>query len=411
MKTRFAFSLGYRYTRSARSNGLLSFLSSVSMAGLVVGISLLVTVLSVMNGFERELRERIVGLLPQASIYHAGGVKNWPELAEKIRQTQGVTAVAPFIQVDALLSHRNTAEPLLIYGVDVEAEKTVSLIGEYVDEATLQQLNASNDGLLLGADIAERLNLDVGANVMIIAPGRFQGDSAQIAFFTLLALVRSNSQLDQSLAIANLKGLRALNPDRLDSVDGLRLKFDDLDDAPYIAGRLVRELGPTYYQSNWQRSHGNLYHAIQMSKKMVGLLMSLVVALAAFNIVSTMIMVVTEKQSNIAILRTLGASSKNILTIFLSQGFLIGVAGTGIGLILGCAFVAVLQPFVHFLEGLLGSTFLHSDVYPLTDIPAQILLSDLVNVGFTSLFLVFIASLYPAWRASRLQPADVLRYE
>ncbi len=411
MQARYAFAMGYRYTRSSRKSGLLSFLSSVSMAGLIIGVSLLVTVLSVMNGFERELRERILGLLPQASIYQAGGLADWPALAQDLNQIDGVSATAPFIQVDALISYRNRAEPVVFYGIDVDEEKRVSLIPSFVEESILSKLDADKRGILLGVEIAERLQIKPGTNVMLIAPGNNRSKDAQIEFFHVLALVRSNSQLDQTLALANIEGLRLLKPDRAESVDGLRLKFERLDAAPYIAGKIARELGPTFYQSNWQRTHGNLYHAIQMSKKMIGLLMSLVVALAAFNIVSTMILVVTEKQSNIAILRTLGASSKEILFIFLSQGFFIGVGGTLLGIGLGCLFVVLLQPFVTALERLLGAPFLHSDVYPLTEIPAQISLIDLAGVGITSITLVFFASLYPAWRASRTQPAEVLRYE
>lgn len=408
----YSIGIGWRYTRATKKSGLLSFLSSISMAGLILGVSLLVLVLSVMNGFERELKERILGLLPQASIYQAGGMEDWRALENVVSQYPSVVASAPFIQVNGLLSYRQNTVPALIYGMDVQSELGISNLAEFVEEDTLNAIVQSKNKILLGLDLAKKLNVDVGAELMVLAPNTASRSSAKVAYLEVAGLVHSKSELDQSLVLANIHGLSSLRPQALHGkVDGLRLKFDDLDKAPWIAGRIVQNLGPQYYQSNWRRTHGNLYHAIQMSKKMVGLLMSLIVALAAFNVVSTLILVVIEKQSSIAILRTLGASSGDILRIFVVQGVVIGAGGVALGLLIGGVMVQIIEPFVALLESLFNIQFLHSDTYPLTDIPAEIRWGDILRVASTAMVLVFIATLFPAWKASRLQPAEVLRYE
>jgi len=228
----------------------------------------------------------------------------------------------------------------------------------------------------------------------------------------IAGIIKSQSELDQTLIIARLDGIDAIRPSSLrGKVDGLRLQFEDLDQAPWLSNKLAFELGREYYQTNWQRTHGNLYHAIKMSKTMVALLMSLIVALATFNVVSTLILVVTEKQGSIAILRTLGAKSNDILRIFIVQGLLIGAGGVGLGILFGLLFVQLLGPFVTLLESVFQLQFLHSDVYPLTDIPVQVRFSDILTVTGIAMVLVFAATLFPAWKASKLQPADVLRYE
>ena len=407
--------LGLRYTRAsntARKGGMLSFLSAISMAGLVLGVSLLVIVLSVMNGFERELRERILGLMPQASIFHARGIEDWRSLATQVASFPGVEAAAPFVQIHALLSRGQDAVPAVIYGVDVDYERRISRIAEFVDAEAMQRFAGNNGGILLGVDIAKKLRLELGDDVMVIVPGEQRGQTALIHYLKMLGTINSGSELDQTLVLASISGLAPLrNAREKNRVDGLRVSFTELDRAPELARAIVQELGPVYYQSNWTRTHGNLYHAIQMSKSLVGLLMSLIVALAAFNVVSTLMLVVVEKRASIAILRTLGASSSQIMLTFVVQGLLIGIGGIVLGMLSGCALVLVLEPALQLLEQLSGWKFLHSDVYPLTEIPADIQLSDLGHIALISLVLVLFATLYPAWRATRLLPAEVLRYE
>lgn len=404
--------IGLRYTRASRRGGMLSFLSTMSMAGLVLGVSLLVIVLSVMNGFERELRDRILGLMPQGSIYRAGGIEDWNELSAYLEQKDGVSAAAPFVEVHALLSYRNETAPALIYGIDVDREKRVSQIASFVSEAILKELADSGEKLLIGRGIAEKLNLSVGTKLMVVAPAPDSISEAKFSYFSVLGIIDTESELDQSLVVANWQSLASLrSKDRAQGVDGIRLKFDRLDEAPRLSRAISRNLGPIYYQSNWQRTHGNLYHAIQVSKRMVGLLMSLIVALAAFNVVSTLVLVVTEKQSSVAILRTLGASSGDIQKIFMTLGLLIGAGGLALGLVLGVGVVLVIEPMVRGVESLTGFQFLYSDVYPLTKIPAEIQPADLIMVTLVASVLIFLATILPARKAAKLQPADILRYE
>lgn len=412
MKLPYTVSVGLRYTRASKKSGMLSFLSSISMFGLILGIALLIVVLSVMNGFERELRERILALMPQASLFQAGGVEDWPDLQQQLLSYPEVTGASPFVRLNTLLSHRGNTEPALLYGVDLASERKISLLEAFVDSNAMRHFESQDAGVLLGAELALTLQINVGDDMMVIAPGSTQRAAAQIAYLPVLGLIDSNTELDQNLALAKLTALDTLRADGLKGkVDGMRLAFERLDDAPYIAMQIANDMGPTFYQTNWRRTHGNLYHAIQVSKNMVGLLMSLIVALAAFNIVSTLFLVVTEKQASIAILRTLGASPKAVLAIFMTQGLAIGTGGVAIGVIIGCAISLVLEPVLQTVERIFGLQFIHSDAYPLSEIPSQIVVSDVLMVVVISMILVFLATVFPAITAMRLQPAQVLRYE
>lgn len=412
MSLPYSIDIGLRYTRASKKSGMLSFLSSISMLGLVVGVALLIVVLSVMNGFERELRERILALMPQASLYQAGGVEDWVALQQNVVGQEGVIGAAPFVRISALFANRGKTHPGLLYGVDIEAEKRVSLIEEFVSTEALSRFESNTSHLLVGGDLARALELQIGDELMVIAPGGSRRKSAKIAYMPVAGLIESGTELDQNLVLAKIAGLDTLRASHLaGKVDGLRLEFESLDSAPYGATKIANKLGPSYYQTNWQRTHGNLYHAIRVSKNMVGLLMSLIVALAAFNIVSTLILVVTEKRASIAILRTLGASSRDILMIFVVQGVIIGAGGIVVGVLLGCGLSLVLEPALMAIESALNFKFLQSDTYPLSQIPSEIQLADVVSVVVTAMLLVLIATIMPAIKASRIRPAEELRYE
>lgn len=408
---RFSLFIGARYTGARKKSQLVSFLSAVSMAGLVVGVGLLIAVLSVMNGFDRDLREKILGLVPQAAIYHYYAIDDWPTLVDRIEDKDGVVAAAPFIQVNALASVKKETAAILLYGIDVQREQKVSLINDYIRQDSLQKLEREIDTVVLGYGIAQRLQVSVGDRTMLVAPSRTAESTApHIAYFTVVDIIQSNTELDQVLALTSLDTAAKLAGTE-GQVDGIRLKLDDLFQAPTIAYGIVASLSPGYYQTNWTRTHGNLYYAIQMSKNMVGLLMSLIVAIAAFNVISTLIMVVTDKRGDIAILRTLGASSRVILLTFLCQGCLIGITGIAIGVVLGCGLSLGLQRVVQCVERVFNVQFLHSDVYPLTYLPTEIRWDDIVQVVCVAMFLVLIAAIYPAWRATKIAPAEALRYE
>lgn len=403
--------IGLRYTGARRRSRSVSFLSGVSVAGLAVGISLLVLVLSVMNGFDRELRERILGLVPQAAIYHREKIEDWQSLKRRLETLDGVAAAAPFVELHGLVSHRNATAAVVLYGFDPIAEASVSLINEYVLPEVRARLLDQQAVLLLGKNVADELGVSTGDKVMVVVPNAAtRAATPSLAYFEVAQVIESKTELDATLALTSLSQAANLSgfPER---VSGVRLKLDQLFQAPNLMYRVGLELGPEYYSSNWTRTHWNLYQAIQMSKNLVGLLMSLIVAIAAFNVVSTLVLVVVDKQGDIAILRTLGASGRQIMLVFVVQGAIIGVMGTGLGVIFGCLFALSVESVVAGVELLFGVQFLQSDVYPLTYLPTEIRLSDITSVVITALSMSLLATIYPAWKATRVQPAVALRYE
>ncbi|WP_045859953.1 lipoprotein-releasing ABC transporter permease subunit [Teredinibacter purpureus] len=412
MKVWLPLFVGLRYVGAQRRSQLVSFLSAISISGLVVGVALLVVVLSVMNGFDRELREKILGLVPQATIKHREGLDNWQYVVDQLKGNADIVGIAPFVELNGLVSFRKKTEPVLLYGIDPQYETKVSDIERYVIDTNLLTLLAQNDtSLLLGSAVATKIGVAVGDKVMVVVPGsEGERSSAKVDYFTLIGIIDSKTELDHTLALTGLEQASNL-AGMAGKVSGVRLKLRDLFAAPRVVYTSLIKLGAGYTGTNWTRTQGNLYHAIQMSKNLVGLLMSLIVGIAAFNVVSTLIMVVIDKQGEIAILRTLGTSTKTIMAIFIVQGSVIGLVGTSLGIALGCLMAMGVQGFVQFIEGVFHIQFLQSDVYPLTYLPSEIRSTDLFRIASTALSLSFIATLYPAWKATRVQPAEALRYE
>jgi lipoprotein-releasing system permease protein len=402
--------IGLRYTGAQRNSQLVSFFSGVSITGLVVGVGLLITVLSIMNGFDRELRQKILALVPQAAVYERGGTQDWWALQSRLEMRPRIQAAAPFIQLDGLVSHRGNAQPVVLYGVVPEEEARVSRLAEFLSDDVLRRLQDEPDQLVLGHSIAERLGVTEGEQLMVVVPGERAGTAPRIHYFTLLKILHTRTELDNSLAISHLTSAARLTATP-EKITGMRLRVDDLFAAREVVWQALNELGRSYYGTSWQNTHGNLYQAIHMSKKLVALLMSLIVAIAAFNVVSTLVMVVVEKQGDIAILRTLGASTGEIMAIFMVQGTLIGIIGTVLGVVCGVLLSWLAQPLLRLFEILLDVRFLKSDVYPLTYLPIEISPADILQVSVTAMLMSFLATLYPAWRASRTRPAEILRYE
>ena len=403
--------IGLRYTRSRRSSQLVSFISAISIVGLSLGVGLLIVVLSVMNGFEKELRERILGIVPQAALYHRAGLEDWQDLQRQLLLDPSVKGAAPFVQLQGMISFRAEAAPVSIYGIEPHFEAQISVVENYLPAGALQLLSQNAAGLILGKGVADKLGLEKGKRVTLIVPQpRLKNRPPAFIQLDLLAILSSGTELDNSLALINLQTASELSPFP-GRVAGLRLQFDNLFEAPGKINQIVGSLPFGYYGSDWTRTHGNLYHAIQISKSLVGLLLLLIIAIAAFNVVSTLVMVVVDKQGDIAILRTLGAGSRDIMTIFMVQGSLIGVIGTGFGLIVGLSLSLCVQDLVAWLEHILHIQFLKSDVYPISYLPADIRASDVAVVAITALVMSFLATLYPAWRASQINPAQALRYE
>jgi len=407
--SKYVFLVGARYGLSSRHSQLVSFISRLSTAGLVIGVALLIVVMSIMNGFDKELRENILGIMPQGSIYNRTAIDNPDEIMALIKQHPRVLAASPFVQIQGLLSHQKQVAPTGLFGIDTELESTTSTLESYLPPNTFIHLAASTNGIIIGRGIAEKLQADVGESLRLIIPSENNG-SPKIQVVEVLAILDSHTEIDNGLSLMGLAQASALsnNPGQ---ISGIRIKVDDLFAAPQVVREVTDSLPIGFFGSSWMRTHGNIYQAIQMSKSMVGMLLFLIIAIAAFNLVSTLIMVVVDKQGDIAILRTMGASSYEIMAIFMVQGGLIGLTGAFLGLILGVVLSQVVTPLVQAIEKLFGIQFLHSDVYPISYLPSDLHWGDVARVVITALVISFFATLYPAWRASRIQPADALRYE
>ena len=409
MSRSFSFFIGLRYLGSRRRNQMASFLATISIIGLCTGVALMVAVLSIMNGFDRELREKILGLVPQASIHHRVGIENWQTLLPKIESIPQIVASAPYIQLNGLIHFKKATETITIYGIDPGLEKKISLIENYIDTNIVDKLADKETQVILGAGIAEKLSAQIGRRVLLISPHENMRRPSNLVYANVIGILDSRTELDSQIVITSLESAAKLSGSQ--SVSGIRLKVEDIFAARNIVNRVLKNLDPGFYGNNWTRTHGNLYQAIQMSKNMVGLLISLIIAIAAFNVVSTLVMVVIDKEGDIAILKTMGATTSDIVKIFLVLGSLIGLLGIFIGVIAGCVLALSAESILHWIEQIIDFQFLKSDVYPLTYLPAQIRASDIWQISVTALIMCFIAAVYPAWRASRVKPAVALRYE
>ncbi len=407
------FTIGWRYTGAKRRNHFISFISGISIAGLALGVAVLILVLSVMNGFERELRERILGMVPHASVKGGDAIEDWQSLSDTIMNTEGVIGIAPFVNIQGMLSHRGRVEGVMVNGVDPAHEEKVSILPNFIKKGSFDSLKGGDYQIILGDLLARQLGASMGDKVTLIMPEASltpAGVMPRLKRFTVSGIFSVGAELDASFAYIHLEDAAKLAriPGK---VQGVRLQTEDLFRAPQIAWQLAAEL-PGYYRSdNWTRTHGNLFQAIKMEKTMIGLLLFVIVAVAAFNIVSTLVMVVTDKQSDIAILRTLGMSSRSILKVFLVQGVIIGVVGVVIGVLLGLLLAMTVTDLVAGLETLLGVQFLNANVYFISYLPSEIRWMDVLVISMGGLLLAFAATIYPAYRASKVQPAEALRYD
>lgn len=407
--------VGYRFGRAGKGSQLMSFISTISTAGIVLGVALLVLVVAVMNGFDRELRTKILSVVPQVSIYHREGIADWQAVQSEVEQAvaqQGLVASAPFVQLEGLISHRGEVQPVLLYGVHPELEPPVSHIDEYLEGAgSLEQWLSTPDAAILGKDLANKLQLAPGDSFSLVVPKtNSSGQAAGVRRLTLVGLLATGTELDQGMGLMDLSAAADLAPVP-GRVSGVRLRLKDLFSAPMVARSSMDSLGFGYYASDWTRTHGNLYHAVQMSTSLVWLLLVLIIGIAVFNVVSTLVLAVVEKQRNIAILRTMGASPRQVLGIFVVQGGVIGTTGALLGIILGFGLTLVAERAVQAVEWLVGSKLLTSEIYPVSYLPIDNRLEDIVLIGVVAVVLSLLASLYPAWRASRLLPAEALRYD
>ncbi|MDH1261533.1 lipoprotein-releasing ABC transporter permease subunit [Pseudomonas sp. GD03944] len=408
--------IGMRYTRAKRRNHFVSFISLTSMIGLALGVLVMILVLSVMNGFDHEMRTRVLGMVPHATIESPTPIKDWRALGDEALKHPQVVAVAPFSQMQGLLTNDGKVQKVLINAVDPAEEAKVSIIGDFFQQGSLQALQPREFGIVMGDKAAAKLGVGIGDKVTFVAPEVTvtpAGMFPRLKRFTVVGIFHVGAgEIDGFLAMAHVQDLARLQRWQGDQVQGIRLKFDDLFQAPRTAWELAQTLGDReYHARDWTRTHGNLYQAIRMEKAMIGLLLLLIVAVAAFNIISTLVMVVTDKKGDIAILRTLGATPRQIMAIFMVQGTVIGVFGTAIGACLGILAALNISAMIAALESVLGIKFLNADVYFIDYLPSQLMWADVLQVCGAALVLSFLATLYPAWRAARTQPAEALRYE
>ena len=407
--------IGLRYSRAKRRNHFVSFISLISIIGMALGIIVLISVMSVMNGFQKEIRERILGVVSHVQVSGVNGkLDNWRKVAAEAEKNPQVVASAPYIAEQGLLSFGPAVKGTLVRGILPEYENQVVDLGRRMKTGRLDALRPGKFGIVLGVDLARALGASLGDKVLLIAPqGQVTpaGILPRLKQFTVVGIFEvGHYEYDSGLALIHLEDAQKLY--RFDGdVSGVRLRLKDLYEAPRVVNVLAHTLTMDAYINDWTRINANFYRAVQIEKRMMFFVVILIVAVAAFNIVSTLVMAVTDKQSEIAILRTLGASPRSIMKIFIVQGTLIGIMGTLLGLIGGVALALNIDVVVPFIENLIGVKFLAKDVYYISELPSDVQFWDVAVIAVVSFALCLLATLYPSWRAARSNPAEALRYE
>ncbi len=404
--------IGLRYTKAERKNGFISFISLISMIGLTLGVAVLITVLSVMNGFDRELKTRILGMVSQASVSSYEIIPDWQMLAKAIEQNdKNVVATAPFIGLQGMLTAHGQVTGIMVTGIEPEHETRVSIIGDHMKEGDIHALKPGEFGIVLGESMVNSMGLSVGDKVTLVLPEASPSAAGVIPRFkrfTLVGTFNISPEIDSSMGYVAMRDAGVLL--RLpEGAQGIRLKMNDIFKAPQAAVQAKNIAPERLMADDWTRTHGNLFSAIQMEKAMVGLLLFLIIVVAAFNIVSSLVMLVTDKKSDIAILKTFGASPKLIMQVFMVQGMIIGVIGTIAGTVLGVTFALTVSDILGFINNFFG---LHLfDAYFVNYLPSQVKIGDVLLITSASFLLSFLMTIYPALRASKIQPAQTLRYE
>ncbi len=407
--------IGLRYTRAKRRNHFISFISLISIMGIGLGVAALITVLSVMNGFEQELRTRILGMASHASISgYQQPLVDWQRTAQLAMQHPEVVGVAPYVAGEVMLTHGSKVSGALVRGILPEREPAVSTVGEHMRAGALEDLAAGEYRIILGSELAYNLGAHIGDHITMVTPQANYSPAGvlpRLRRFHVVGIFEVGMyEYDRGVALVHLEdAARLFKLD--DAVTGVRLKLEDLFQAPRVSRQLVDQLGGNLRVEDWTRQHANFFRAVQTEKRVMFVILTLIVAVAAFNIVSTLVMVVTDKQADIAILRTLGATPAAILRIFMIQGAMIGTLGTALGVVGGVALALNVETIVPAIEQAFGVQFMPADVYYISDLPSRLDWSDVWRIGVVAFVLSFVATWYPAWRASKTQPAEALRYE
>ena len=418
LKFPYELIIGWRYTRAGRStrrNGFISFISGVSMLGIALGVAALIIVLSVMNGFQKEVRDRMLGVVSHTEVYAKDG-QALPDVAQTLSQARAnpeVIGAAPFIAVQALVARGEDMKGAMVRGVDPAQEHLVTDLVNGAQAAVLAKLVPGEFGVVLGSELARSLGVRAGDRVTLVAPSGQVTPAGVVPRLKQMTVVGTfdsgHFEYDSSLAMVHVDDAAKIF--RLEGPSGIRLKLRDLHDARRVADELSRTLTGDLYIRDWTRQNRTWFAAVQVEKRMMFIILTLIVAVAAFNLVSTLVMTVTDKRADIAILRTLGASPGSIMGIFVVQGAMVGVIGTLAGLLLGLGVAFNIDVIVPALEHALGATFLPKDIYLISRMPSEPQQADILPIAVIALIMAFVATLYPSWRASRVNPAEALRYE
>jgi lipoprotein-releasing system permease protein len=411
-----ALFIGLRYTRAKRRNHFISFISGISIVGIALGMTVLITVLSVMNGFDREIKNRVFSMVPPVTISSdTGYVADWQSLQKMMLQVPTVTASAPFVTGEVLLNYSGSTQPAVIFGILPDLEKKVSQVSNKMVEGNLSNLHATQFGIVLGEDLAARLYAKIGDKITLITPQVSvspAGVMPRFKRFTVVGIFRAGSGFgfDRGVAFIQLNDAQKLLG-LGENITGLHLNIQNVFAAPHLAQELANQLTPNVSITTWADQFGEFFHAVQLEKTMMFFILLLIIAVAAFNLVSTLMMIVSEKESDIAILRTFGATPRMIMMVFIVQGGLVGLFGTLLGLLGGLTLASHVTEIVNGIEHLFHVQFLSSNVYFVDYLPSQIEARDVIKISAASLVLSLLATLYPAWRASKTDPVESLRYE
>ena len=407
--------IGLRYTRAKRRNHFVSFISLTSILGVTLGVAALIIVLSVMNGFELEMRNRILGMTAHATVSDiTGTLTNWRSVSTKLKDHKRIEGMAPYITNEAMLNNGRRVSGAIIKGILPSEENNVSKVGTSMVSGTTSELRPGRYGIILGSALANVLGTYEGDKVTLITPqANFTpiGAVPRLRRFTVVGIFEVGMQeFDRNTAIIHLEDAQKVFSFK-DNISGLRLKLDDLFDAPVIAAELTEKLGDDYWVSDWTKNHVNFFRALKMEKTVMFIILFMIVAVAAFNIVSSLVMTVTDKEPDIAILRTIGMTPKSIMAIFMIQGTVIGILGVFFGLAIGVPVALNIETLIPTIEAYFQTDFLPCDVYYICDLPSDLHTRDTIGISLIAMALSFLATIYPAWRASKVDPIEALRHE
>ena len=417
MNLPYELRIGLRYTRAGRRarrrNGFISFISGISMAGIALGVMALIVVLSVMNGFVSQVRDRMLSVVSHIEVFSLDGPIDWKEVEARARSNREVVGTAPYVAAQALLTRGDAVRGVLVRGIDPAAEPQVSDLATQVRGEPLTALQAGEFGIVLGGELARALGVSLGEKVTLVAPqGQVTpaGVVPRLKQFTVIGTFDSGHfEYDSAMALLHIGDAERLF--RVDGPTGVRVKITDMQRAPAVAEQLAKSLPPNLLVRDWTRQNRSWFAAVQVEKRMMFIILALIVAVAAFNLVSTLVMTVTEKQPDIAILRTLGATPRSVMAVFIVQGALIGVIGTLLGVAGGLFVANNLDSIFPTIERIAGFPLIPKDIYFISSLPSDPRASDVVPIAVISILLSLVATLYPSWRASRVRPAEALRYD